>query len=69
MYEGCLRWHDIHQLLFGDIIITPSFLRLSIQLAKTDTYREGQWITIASSDDPFSACQILKRVLNRIVQY
>jgi hypothetical protein len=69
MYEGCLRWHDLHQILFGDIIITPTFLRLFIQSAKTDTYREGQWVTIAASDDPFSACQILQKVLHKIVQY
>jgi hypothetical protein len=53
MYEGCLRWHDLHQLLFDDIIITSTFLRLFIQSAKTDTYREGLLVTIAASDDPF----------------
>ena len=63
MYEGCLRWHDLAQILFGDIIITPSFLRLFIQSAKTDTYRQGQWVTIASSADPYSACQLLHRIL------
>ena len=66
MYEGCLRWHDLAQLLFGDIIITPTFLRLFIQSAKTDTYRQGQWITIASSADNKSACQLLHNVLYRL---
>ena len=63
MYEGCLRWHDLAQILFGDIIITQSFLRLFIQSAKTDTYRQGQWVTIATSQDPYSACQLLHRIL------
>lgn len=26
MYEGCLRWHDLAQLFFGDIIITKCCL-------------------------------------------
>jgi hypothetical protein len=26
MYEGCLRWHDLAQIQFGDIIITSAFL-------------------------------------------
>ena len=63
MYEGCLRWHDLAQLFFGDIIITKSFLRLFIQSAKTDTYRQGQWVTIAASTAPYSVCQLLHRVL------
>ena len=63
MYEGCLRWHDLAQLFFGDIIITKSFLRLFIQSAKTDTYRQGQWITIAASTAPYSVCQLLHRIL------
>ena len=25
MYEGCLRWHDLAQIQFGDIIITSAF--------------------------------------------
>jgi hypothetical protein len=24
MYEGCLRWHDLAQIQFGDIIITST---------------------------------------------
>ncbi len=67
MYEGCLSWHALHQLFFADIIVTPTFLLLLIQSAKTDTCREGQWITIAASDDPFSACQVLQKVLHRIL--
>jgi hypothetical protein len=68
MYEGCLRWHDLAQILFGDIIITPTFLRLFIQSAKTDTYRQGQWVTIASSSDPYSACQLLHRLLRYLTR-
>jgi hypothetical protein len=68
MYEGCLRWHDLAQIQFGDIIITSAFLRLFIQQAKTDTYRQGQWVSIASSSDPYSACQLLHRILHYLTR-
>ena len=41
MYEGCLRWHDLAQVTFGDIIITKTFLRIFVEQAKTDAYRKG----------------------------
>jgi hypothetical protein len=63
MYEGCLRWHDLAQIQFGDIIVTPAFLRLFIQSAKTDKYRQGQWVTISSSSHEHSACQLLHKIL------
>ena len=63
MYEGCLRWNDLAQIQFGDIIVTPSFLRLFIQSAKTDKYRQGQWVTISSSSHTHSACQLLQKIL------
>lgn len=66
MYEGCLRWNDLAQLQFGDIVITPLFLRLFIQAAKTDAYREGQWITIESSHLQYSASRLLSSVLARL---
>jgi hypothetical protein len=55
MYEGCLRWSDLHQLTFGDCKQTPSSLRLCIPAAKNDHQHQGQWATIPASSDPLSA--------------
>jgi hypothetical protein len=49
MYEGCLRWHNLTQIKFSDIIITKTFLRIFISQAKTDAYHKGQWVTIAAT--------------------
>lgn len=66
MYEGCLRWHDMAQISFGDIIITKTFLRIFIQQAKTDAYRKGQWVTVDASLDRFSTYSLLAQVLDTL---
>ena len=67
MYEGCLRWCDLAQLLFGDIVITNSYLRLFIEQSKTDVYRQGQWVTLPLSRDPFSAYSLLLRLMDALI--
>ena len=49
MYEGCLRWHDLSHINFGDILITKEFICIFVQTAKTDAYLQGQWVTLATS--------------------
>ena len=66
MYEGCLRWHDLDQICFGDIIVTATYLRIFVQSAKTDAYRHGQWVTIAVSDSPTAASTLLRQVLEAL---
>ena len=66
MYEGCLRWSDLAQILFGDIIISTEFMRIFIQSAKTDAYRQGQWVTVATSPSPTSAYSLLIKVLDAL---
>jgi hypothetical protein len=63
MYEGCLRWSDIAQMTFGDIVITPTFMRLFIEQAKTDADRLGQWVTIAASGKEGSAWNLLVKCI------
>jgi len=66
MYEGCLRWSDLHQLTFGDCKQTPSSLRLCIPAAKNDHQHQGQWATIPASSDPISAYMLYTRVLQEL---
>ena len=66
MYEGCLRWSDLHQLTFGDCKQTPSSLRLCIPAAKNDHQNQGQWATIPASSDPLSAYMLYTRVLQEL---
>ena len=66
MYDGCLRWGDIQQLKYGDIVISTQYFRLFIESAKTDAYRQGQWVTIAISESPSSSFSLLMQVLEAI---
>ena len=66
MYESCLRWHELDQIRFGDIITTASYLRVFIQSAKTDAYRHGQWVTIAVNNSPIAASTLLMQVLEAL---
>lgn len=66
MYEGCLRWSDLKQLTFGDIVVSVDYLRLFIESAKNDQYRAGQWVTIATSLRPTSAYSLLLRLLESL---
>ena len=66
MYEGCLRWHDLAQICFGDIIFTETYLRIFIQSAKTDAYRQGQWVTVAVSAAPTTASTLPTQVLETL---
>jgi hypothetical protein len=66
MYEGCLRWHDLAQINFGDIVITKEFIRIFIQSAKTDAYRQGQWVTMGTSTARFASYSLLAQVLDAI---
>ena len=66
MYEGCLRWHDLNQICFGDIVITATYLRIFIQSAKTDAYRQGQWVTIATDTSQTAAYSLLLRIIAEI---
>ena len=66
MYEGCLRWYDLDQICFGDIIVSATYLRIFVQSAETDAYRLGQWVTIAVSDPPTEASTLLMQVLEAL---
>ena len=51
------------------ILSSPQpFLRLFTQQGKTDTYRQGQWVSIASSSDPYLACQLLHCILHYLTR-
>ena len=66
MYEGCLRWHDIAQLTFGDIAINQSCFRLFVPSAKSDKYRQGQWVTIARLSGATTSFSLLLTLLDSL---
>ena len=66
MYEGCLRWSDLHQLTFGNCTQTPVSLRLCIPAAKTDPQHQGLWATIPASSDPLSAYMLYTLALHTL---
>ena len=66
--EACLRWDDLQGLTFGDFLITSDLVRIIITGAKTDRFRDGQWATFLQREEPWSAYQLLGRVLHRLLQ-
>jgi integrase len=67
MSEACLRWDDLQGLTFGDLLITPDIVRIFITGAKTDRFRDGQWATFLQREEPWSAYQLLGRVLHQLL--
>ena len=69
-WETQTRYSDLAGLnpsLFGDLLITASYIRIFMTTSKTDQIRKGHWVTMLASSNPASAYQSLLRVL-RILQ-
>ena len=69
-WESQTRFSDLagsNPSLFGDMLITTTYVRIFVIASKTDKKRQGQWVTILASSNPASAYQSLLRVL-RILQ-
>ena len=62
-WEACLRWDDVCDTEFGDMIWTDEYVKILLINTKTDTYKSGQWCIILVSTLAHSAYQLLVRVI------
>ena len=67
MYEGCLRWSDLHQLTFGSCTLTPLHMCICITAAKNDKFHQGQWVTVPFSSDPISSFALFVKVRAKLI--
>eukprot|EP00961_Rhodomonas_salina_P004754 64622-Rhodomonas_salina.1 len=67
-FEACLRWDDLKGTFLGNFIFTPEFIQVFLTGTKTDRYSDGQWCTFLRSTEPWSAHQLLLRLLHLLIQ-
>ena len=70
MREALLRFNDVEQAKFGDIVITESEMRIFIQQSKTARdRRDGQWALVLAPLDgeatPWCAHELTSRLVQR----
>jgi integrase len=68
-YDACLRWDDLVDIRFGDMIWTKEYVKIFLVSCKTDKQKDGQWCTIMVSDKPYSAFRILLRILAYLMSF
>ena len=62
-YTGFLRYDEVSNLMFGDILLFDTHMKIFIEHSKTDQYQEGAWVYIARLDSPVCPVKTLKRYL------
>ena len=64
-FAAFLRFDELAKLVRSDVEIENDLLRLFILSSKTDQYRDGGWIVVASSRKATSPIAMMKRYLDR----
>ena len=64
-FTGFLRYDEVSNLMFGDIILFDTHMKIFIEHSKTDQYREGAWVYIAKLDSPVCPVRTLKLYIER----
>ena len=60
-----LRFDELAKLVRSDVKIENDMLKLFIQSSKTDQYRDGAWIVVASSRKATCPVAMMNRYLDR----
>lgn len=68
-YDTCLQWDDLVDIHFSDMIWTRDYVKIFLVSCKTDKQKDGQWCTIMVSEKPYSAFQLLLRVLAYLLSF
>ncbi|XP_073253447.1 uncharacterized protein [Porites lutea] len=64
-FPAFLRFDELAKLVRSDIKIENDMLKLFIQSSKTDQYRDGVWIVVASSKKSTCLVAMMNRYLDR----
>jgi hypothetical protein len=63
-YAGFFRYQEISALKASDIVFFDVFMRIFVETAKNDVYREGRWVYIAKTNQPTCPVMMLKRYMS-----
>ena len=64
-FAAFLRFDELAKLVRSDVKIENDMLKLFIQSSKTDQYRDGAWIVVASSGKATCLVGMMNRYLER----
>ena len=64
-FAAFLRFDELAKLVRSDVKIENDMLKLFIQSSKTDQYRDGAWIVVASSGKATCPVGMMNRYLER----
>ena len=64
-FAAFLRFDELAKLVRSDVKIEDDMLKLFIQSSKTDQYRDGAWIVVASSRKATCPVAMMNRYLDR----
>ena len=64
-FAAFLRFDELAKLVRSDVKIENDMLKLFIQSSKTDQYRDGAWIVVASSGKATCPVAMVNRYLER----
>ena len=64
-FAAFLRFDELAKLVRSDVRIEDDMLKLFIQSSKTDQYRDGAWIVVASSRRATCTVAMMIRYLDR----
>ena len=64
-FAAFLRFYELAKLVLSDVKIENDMLKLFIQFSKTDQYRDGAWIVVASSRKATCPVAMMNRYLHR----
>ena len=64
-FAAFLRFDELAKLVCSDVKIENDMLKLFIQSSKTDQYRDGAWIVVASSGKATCPVAMMNRYLER----
>lgn len=62
-YAGFLRFSDLVRIKRSHLEFHETHMRIFLEKAKNDVYREGKWVTIAKTGEKTCPCSILIRFL------
>jgi len=61
-FMGFMRFSEVIQLRRSDILIFSTHIQLFIEKSKTDVYREGHWLHLATLKSDLCPAKLLKRL-------
>ena len=62
-FAGFLRYQELANLRYCDVVFCSGYLKLFLERSKTDVYRDGVWVFISQVDSARCPVAMLKRYL------